>query len=111
MNLKKLKTHLAVSAVLFLPVLAFAQIGIKNPIEANDLSDVVAIIVRAVRMVAIPFIVLAFMWSGWKFIVAQGSPDKLSSAKKNLTYVFIGALVILSAELLAAIVANTIKNA
>jgi NADH:ubiquinone oxidoreductase subunit 4 (subunit M) len=50
------------------------------------------------------------MWVGWKFIVAQGSPEKIKEARKMALYVFVGALIILSAEVLADIIGDTVDS-
>lgn len=110
--ISKIFTHLGVMAILFLPMIVLAQgsggyIGIKNPATSvNSISDIVTAVVRVVRMVAIPFVVLAIIYSGWLFIAAQGNPDKLKSARGVFFWTLIGTLVVLSAELVASILAG-----
>lgn len=103
---------MGVTAILLLPLVALAQndggyIGIKNPATGiNSISDVVTAVVRVVRMVAIPFVVLAIIYSGWLFIAAQGNPDKLKSARGVFLWTLVGTLVVLSAELIASVLAG-----
>ena len=95
---------------LLLPGLLLAQgLGIKNPIEADSLTDLISAVVQAVRFVAIPFIVLAIMYSGWLFILAQGNAEKLTAARNTLKWVILGAFIILSAELISGVIAATLK--
>ena len=108
----KIITHTGAAAVILLPLLAMAQdsggyIGIKNPATGiNSISEIVTAVVRVVRMVAIPFVVLAIIYSGWLFIAAQGNPDKLKSARGVFFWTLIGTLVVLSAELIASVLAG-----
>lgn len=112
----KILTHLGVAALLLLPTIALAQsgggyIGIKNPATSvNSISDIITAVVRVVRMVAIPFVVLAIIYSGWLFIAAQGNPDKLKSARGVFLWTLIGTLVVLSAELIASILAGVFNQ-
>jgi hypothetical protein len=67
--MKKVFSHLFASFVLFLPALVFAQnIGLQNPIKVNSISELILIVTRVVRYIAIPFVVLAIMYSGWLYI-------------------------------------------
>lgn len=103
--------HISATGLLILPTLLFAQqVGIKSPIEADNLSDLIYVIIRAVRLVVLPLIAIMIMWVGWKFIVAQGSPEKIKEARKMALYVFVGALIILSAEVLADIIGDTVDS-
>lgn len=107
----KIFSHLGAAALLLIPVITFAQsggyIGIKNPATGvNSISDIVTAVVRVVRMVAIPFVVLAIIYSGWLFIAAQGNPDKLKNARGVFMWTLIGTLVVLSAELIASVLAG-----
>jgi Type IV secretion system pilin len=107
---KNILSHIFIFSLIALPSLVLAQnIGIKNPIEADSIGGIVTSVVRAVRLVAIPFIVLAIMYSGWKYIVAQGKPDKIKDANKILVYTLIGTLIVLSAELISALIGNTLR--
>ena len=57
------------------------NLGIENPISATNLWDAVIALVSIVRTIAIPFLVLAIMWSGFLFVKAQGKPEEINKAK------------------------------
>jgi hypothetical protein len=105
---KNIKNSLLVGGLLLLPLTVLAQnIGIKNPIEIDTIGDLVTSIVRAVRYLILPFIVLAIMYSGWLYIAAQGNSKGLTKANNALKWTLIGSLIVLSAELISAIITNT----
>lgn len=109
---KKILFHLGVAVLIYLPMIVSAQsgggyIGIKNPATGvNSISDIIVSVVKVVRLVAIPFVVLAIIYSGWLFIAAQGSPDKLKNARNVFLWTLIGTLVVLSSELIATLLKN-----
>jgi hypothetical protein len=104
---KKAGNHVLAFAVCALPLVAFAQVGIKNPATGiNSISDIIAAVIKVVRLVAIPFVVLAIIYSGFLFVTAQGRPDKLTKARGVLMWTLIGALIVLSSELIAGVLKN-----
>lgn len=112
--MKKTLTHLLSATILILPVIVSAQVGLKNPLSGVDsISDLILIVTRVVRYIAIPFIVLAIMYAGFLFIWNEAFPKAASNknAKDVLWYTVIGAFVLLSAELIALVMRNTINSA
>lgn len=111
--MKKVFSHLFASFVLFLPALVFAQnIGLQNPIKVNSISELILIVTRVVRYIAIPFVVLAIMYSGWLYIwgSVKGSGGDINKAHNAIWWTVIGAFVLLSAELIAQVMKNTIES-
>jgi uncharacterized Tic20 family protein len=82
------------------------NLGIENPISATNLWDAVIALVSIVRSIAIPFLVLAIMWSGFLFVKAQGKPEEINKAKSIFFWTLVATLIILSsvpmAEMLKA---------
>jgi len=114
-SIKFLTLNLSVFAFLLTPLLAQQQqaIGIPNPLVGiSSLPDLILIVTRVVRYVAIPFIVLSIMWAGFLFIWKSrtGQADGIKEARKTLLYTLIGAFILLSAELIALLVKNTIGS-
>lgn len=60
--------------------------------------------------IAIPILVLFIIYSGFKFVEAQGNEKKIEDARKNFTYVIIGGVVILAAWTIAMAIKGTINN-
>ena len=115
--MKKILTHVAVAGIILAPVIIFAQgssadIGLKNPVKVNSISELILIVTRVIRYIAIPFIVVAIMYAGFLFIWGQvtAKADGIKNAKTVLLYTVIGAFILLSSELIALVMKNTIEG-
>lgn len=86
-----------------------ASTKIENPLKYNNFSDFVAGVTLAAVQVLMPFIVLAFIYSGFLFVSAQGNEKKLEEAKKAIWYSIIGAFVLLGAWSFAQIISRTVS--
>lgn len=105
--LRKTLTNTLAFIAVTLPAVAMAQIGIKNPATSIDsIGGIVEAVVRIVRTIAIPFIVIMIMYTGWLFIAAQGNPDKLKGARTAFLWTMVGTMIVLSAELIASLLKN-----
>lgn len=86
-------------------------VKLENPLAGggiNDIPTLVERILEIVLMIGIPIIVIAVIFSGYKFIAAQGNPEKLKEAKQTLVYVFVGAAILLGAYAIAEAIVGTI---
>ena len=83
---------------------------LPNPLKVNSLSDLFYSIVNFV--ISLSYVVIAFflLLSGFKFVTAQGSEDKLSDAKRMFFNTVIGALIIIGANTIVAVVKSVIEN-
>lgn len=112
--MKKVLTHVAAAGIILAPVLVFAagDIGLKNPVKVNSVSELILIVTRVIRYIAIPFIVVAIMYAGFLFIWSQvtANPATLKTAKTTILYTIIGAFILLSSELIALVMKNTIEG-
>lgn len=54
--------------------------------------------------------VLAFIYSGFLYVTAQGSETKLATAHKALLYTSIGTAVLLGSWVIAKVIENTINQ-
>jgi len=87
------------------------MITIKNPLTdgVNTLPQLVTLILNNVIMpLATVFIVVMIIYSGFKYITAQGKPEAIKQASQGLLYVLIGAAVLLGAAGISAAVSGTI---
>jgi hypothetical protein len=103
---------LALLAWMFaLPV--FAQStpgGLENPLKFESVEGFVEGFLRAIVMIALPLITIFIVYAGFLFISARGKPGQLNEAKNNFTYVIMGAILILSAWVLATLIGGTIRQ-
>ncbi|MCX6735464.1 MAG: hypothetical protein NTZ13_00055 [Candidatus Parcubacteria bacterium] len=100
-----------ITALYLLPLVSFAQgvTKLTSPTPAvGTLFEFVTAMLNIVIRISIPVITLAFIWTGYLFVSASGDPGKLKIARGWLVGSFIGAIVILSAIIVATIVKNTI---
>lgn len=90
-------------------------IKLVNPLAGDDgqgietLPQFVEGILRIVLTIGVPLIALAIIYAGFKFISAQGNPEKLKEARRTLLYVIIGAGILLAAYVIAEAIVGTIN--
>ena len=51
---------------------------------------------------------LAIVWVGFQFILAQGKPDRMNELKTWLLWIMVGIAVVIGARLMVDIVINTL---
>lgn len=100
----------AVAAILFGALPVYAQQGLKNPLQYNDITSFIAAALKALVVIALPIITLFIVISGFMFVAARGNESKLEKAKENFLYVIIGALLILGAWVLATLIGGTVSQ-
>lgn len=100
---------LITTSLAFMPVLADAA-GITNPLDPqySTLPDFLNRLLDILIMLSIPIVVVAVIYAGFLFVTAGENATKLSNAKKILLWTLIGALIILGAKVIAAVVAGTV---
>jgi len=76
----------------------------------QDVADIInglaCWLIRVIFAVMVIFLILA----GLRFMAAQGDPAKLTTAKKNLTQVLIGIVVIMAVYVIIATIANAVGS-
>jgi len=89
------------------------KFNIPNPLKSgtDSLQDFIMTVIRDVvipigGVVAVFFIV----YSGFLFVTARGSEDKLKTAKRALLYSVIGTAILLGAWVIAEVIASTINQ-
>jgi len=106
--MKKILTGSLASLVLFVGTVASAQI--TNPIKYDTFSELVAAIINAAVYVLMPFVVLAFIYTGFLFVKAQGKPEEIDKAKSALWWSIVGAFILLGASAFSQIINSTISS-
>jgi hypothetical protein len=69
-----------------------------------------AIIDRILLPIGSIVAVMAFIWSGFLFVMAQGNESKLGDAKRALLYTAIGTAILLGATVLSRVITGTIDS-
>ncbi len=84
---------------------------LQNPLgNVRTINDFIAAIIDIILLVAYPVLVLAFIWIGFQFVMAQGNSTKLDKVKQNLWYTLLGALVIIGAKAISLALDGTIRG-
>lgn len=86
------------------------NIAIKNPLKVDTIEGAIKLFMDAVLRIALPFIVIFFIWSGVSFILARGKKDALDKAKKMFWYTILGTLLILGAWTITNIIIGTVNS-
>lgn len=81
---------------------------LRNPLRnVSSIEGLVQAFLAAVMRLGAVVVVFMIIYSGFLFVAAQGSDDKLEKAKKTFLWSVIGGVILLSARVLAAVVQNT----
>lgn len=86
------------------------DVKLKNPLKVDTIEGAIKFFVNTLIKIAIPFIVVFFIWSGLKFILARGKPDEIVKAKQMFWYTIIGTLLILGAWTITNAIIGTVNS-
>jgi hypothetical protein len=86
------------------------KVKINNPLKVDTIQDAIELFMKAVLRIALPFIIVFFIWAGLSFVLARGNPEKIAKAKKMFWYTIIGALLILGAWTITNAIIGTVNS-
>lgn len=113
MNTKLPISAFALSTVtLFVTKVAYAQPAgaLQNPIRFGSLIEVLSAILDILVIFAVPIIVFFLIYAGFMYVTAQGNAAKITAATNALLYALIGGVIILGAEIIGGVIANTVDS-
>jgi hypothetical protein len=85
--------------------------GLTNPLRnINSLNDLLGAILRAVVEIGTIILVLALVYVGFLFVVAQGNEEKIRNARSALLWTVVGGLILLGATAIKAVIEATVKT-
>ena len=87
---------------------AYAE-TLQNPLSVTSLAGLIKTFVEMFSYFVIILAVLAFIWVGFQFILAQGKPDKLKELKSWLAWIAIGVAIVIGAQIMINIIINTLE--
>lgn len=82
---------------------------LTNPLKANDIQELLLAILRGVIQLGTILLVLALVWVGFLFVFAQGSEEKIKSARAALMWTVVGGLILLGAQGIALVITSTVN--
>lgn len=125
--MKKILYFLLILFVLVFPVVVGAQgsmgsggggslpntgpTELKSPLagSVDSIDKFIAIVIeRIIFPIGSVIIVIMIIYTGFKFVMAQGNPSEIESARRMLLYVVIGAAILLGAEVIAKVITGTV---
>lgn len=85
---------------------------LENPLgsKANSLTGLFIKLVNIVVNISYAVVAFFLILSGFKFVVAQGKPQEIESAKRTFWYTIVGGLIIVGAQTIARILEELVKN-
>ena len=88
------------------------NLGISNPFKGGDtLPDIItAVLNNIIEPIAAVVVVIMIIYSGFKYITAEGNPGKIKEANQGLLGVLIGTLILLGAGAISTAITGTLKN-
>ena len=110
--LSPLKTYLLLALLAFPSGSLLRAESLDNPLNfggdgENGVAQLIEAIVNIVQIISIPIIVFFVIYSGFMYVVARGNPETTKKASKALMYAIIGAVIVLGAQAISIIVADT----
>jgi hypothetical protein len=86
------------------------NIRLQNPLKVSTIQDAIKFFVTTIVKIAIPVIIIFFLWSGLSFILARGNPTALKKARTMFFNTLIGALLILGAWTITNAIVGTVNS-
>ena len=83
---------------------------LSNPLKVDSVAGLIQSFVDIFSYLVILGAVLAIIWVGLQFILAQGNPERLNELKKWLLGIIIGVAVVIGARIIVDIVINTLES-
>ena len=80
---------------------------LDNPLKVTNFCDLLEVVLQALLIIGMPVAVVFLVIVGFKFILAQGKPEAIGIAQKNLLHTVIGIAIFLGAWTIAKVIAAT----
>jgi len=84
--------------------------SIQNPIATDSFAGLLELILNIVIEIGTPIVVIAIIFVGFKFVMAQGNEGELKKAKQALLYVLIGAAIVIGCRVIVEIIQVTVDQ-
>jgi hypothetical protein len=92
------------------PSITSAAERFESPLRFRTIEEFVGGALQAFVYIALPVVAFFVVFSGFKFIAAQGNEADLTKAKENFKHVIIGSALVLGAWALAVLIKGTVDQ-
>ncbi len=86
-------------------------VKLQNPLKVNSIEEVIYLGIDILINVGVVFAMFAIIFTGFKFVWAQGNSKEIEEAKKRFYYILIGLAVLISSKVIVQIVRTTLEQA
>ena len=102
-----MKKKLYVAVLYLTPFFTNAQ-TFPMIVRTNSIIELLEALLRILTIVGVPIVIFFIVFSGFKFVIAQGNPEELQTAKRALIYAIVGGLILLGAQAITTIIRNLV---
>jgi len=112
----KIAKYIIPAAMALIPMLTLAALPNPTvpiggqPVTMTEIENIIQGIARFLIIVGVVIAVIFIILGGLKWLTAQGSPDKLKSAKATLKNGIIGAIIVLGVGVIIQTLAGIITR-
>ena len=83
---------------------------ISNPLKVNSVSDLVQTGAQIFTYIVVLIGVIALIWTGLQYILAQGNSEKIKELHKQLLWLVVGIGIVIGARIIVSVVINTLSS-
>lgn len=95
------------------PALVFAQgarLGNPVPKAGMTLQDFIFLLLDIIQLVLFPVLVVCIVYAGFLMVTAGGDEAQVTKSKMWIAWTLVGAVIIISAKVIAAFIAGTVAT-
>lgn len=86
------------------------DVNIQNPLgNETTIYDIANALLGILMVFAVPIILFFIVWAGFLYVTAGGDQAQITKATKALMYAIIGGVIVLGAQVLLAVITNTVN--
>lgn len=120
--MKKIFSHILATLIMLICFVSIThasgggeiQATIPNPFANGIGNDLGTVLKNIIGLVVLPIgaviAVLAFIWTGFMYVKAQGKPGEIEKANKSLLYTSVGTAILLGAWTIAELINGTVNQ-
>lgn len=82
-----------------------------NPFsQCNDMVCIAQSIFKGARIISVPIVIILVFYGAFVLMTSAGSPERVKQGRQIIMWAIVGFLIIITAEGITTLVANSISN-